>query len=89
MPNTPRSAHKFPAVKAPPVEGFKPTHVRVETGEPLELLDGEVKTYPTMYLGVVVRDASGSRFYISDEVWDQRKRKKLVNYVPIEEYDNE
>lgn len=83
----PRSAHVFSAIKPAPVAGFNPTHRRIETGALVELLsDGPVVyTYPTMYPGVVVRDDTGRQFFILEDVWDQRnKKKKLVNYEPLE-----
>ncbi len=83
----PRSAHTFAAIKPEPVLGFKPTHRRIATGALLELIMGEqqkVMTYPTMYPGVVVRDDTGTCFWISEEVWDQRNKKKQpVNYEPL------
>lgn len=84
----PRSAHTFAAVKPDPVEGFKATHRQIATGALYELVMGEqqkVFTYPTMYPGVIVRDTAGTCFFITEEVWDQRnKKKKLVNYEPLE-----
>lgn len=84
----PRSAHIFSALKPEPVLGFTPTHRRIETGELVELVMGNqqmVYTYPTMYPGVIVRDDTGRCFFILEEIWDQRnKKKKLVNYEPLE-----
>jgi hypothetical protein len=85
----PRSAHVFSAVKPAPVEGFSPTHRRIETGALLERItvvgQDMVYTYPHLYPGVIVRDDTGRCFFILEEVWDQHnKKKKLVNYEPLE-----
>jgi hypothetical protein len=82
----PRSAHRFPAIRHAPVEGFKPTHRAIGSSAQFELLSDEhgVLLYPTMTPAVLVRDETGRHLVILEERWDQRNKKgKRVNYEPI------
>lgn len=90
----PRSAHTFSAV--PQVEfvphpnfpgPFKPTHVRVTNGVSVELLARGIFTWPTAYPMVLFRDDAGTIFAQPEETFDAVKRKKYVNYEPIEADD--
>ena len=84
--SAPRSAFAFPAIKADPIAGFAPTHRRVPTGAPVEVMQRQVYTYPTVYPGLVLRDDTGRHFFVTEQTfteWD-KKHKCFVNYEPVE-----